>query len=759
MVHLRTRKVRLPIPTQRQLDNARKFLSTYEEQGVYDIFRLPFVMPNGGNSPPASDEEGKESKAADKNSYSKGGLPGVAAKVKGKVKDLRKSTGGSTKELGHSARVPGLSSGAPSWIEKEFEAREKNPKSSPSSFGLDAPSEPYEHFEMMRAAQKEYWCAEAYSRVCFLYGIIHLIQSFAYWLALHCVAELAMAWCAFICPTALTAGIWVMFRLDVLADHGGCLPMELAGPIVSAASLILAYTHDPTSAVVDISRGVGIAVIFMQIGFTYRMYAIATPSYGMPDHSAKETGGRLFNQTASCDRPSWLPTAFQHVAYLIAPPKTADQLAKEKEDREMGALKEKEDPLVDVDMTPWYHVRALIFFTLLGWLILLSGRVVECVMGERMIVSNGGAPPWTRTGQWNGWEFGPVSSKHYAHVTPQRGHFAWQKGWGPQGRQELWASDMFGFHPEADMHWHEDVGPDPLQGAAGQGKNTWALGVIMYGASYHGPQDWSDDGGHRRLRSVASGVVRPLVPAAVQWPALLEPELLACSPQGEVAAFTSGGLGAFVPAEATSGRGTAAAASVMLEGLLELGMLQGVSWGNSGLIVATSSGAVASCPLSSSAATATCSPMTVPKLPVEASSGTVAVFEPADNEPLRAAVVAAGGRVVLYELTGAGLDNEWRMTAEVLLPLTAEGQVEIPEIVAVSAKHDELLVTAADGSTYQWRLLAGKAPSSPLREAPAAGPRRSWKAACAQSGKVLRLASNWRRTVGGATEWQTELLI
>ena len=53
----RCRKVRLPVPSQRQLDSARKILSTYEEQGVYDMFRLPFLMPNTGNTPPASEDE------------------------------------------------------------------------------------------------------------------------------------------------------------------------------------------------------------------------------------------------------------------------------------------------------------------------------------------------------------------------------------------------------------------------------------------------------------------------------------------------------------------------------------------------------------------------------------------------------------------------------------------------------------------------------------------------------------------------------
>merc|ERR1719264_972094 len=59
-IQLRTRLVRVPVPTQRQLDGSRKLLSTWEEQGLYDMFRIPFVMPNGANSPEHSDEEEEE---------------------------------------------------------------------------------------------------------------------------------------------------------------------------------------------------------------------------------------------------------------------------------------------------------------------------------------------------------------------------------------------------------------------------------------------------------------------------------------------------------------------------------------------------------------------------------------------------------------------------------------------------------------------------------------------------------------------------
>ena len=53
--------------------------------------------------------------------------------------------------------------------------------------------------------------------------------------------------------------------------------------------------------------------------------------------------------------PAWLPAAFQHVSYLVAPPKTKAQLEQEQADRDFNGI--REDPMVNVDMTPWYLVK------------------------------------------------------------------------------------------------------------------------------------------------------------------------------------------------------------------------------------------------------------------------------------------------------------------------------------------------------------------------------------------------------------------
>ena len=50
--------------------------------------------------------------------------------------------------------------------------------------------------------------------------------------------------------------------------------------------------------------------------------------------------------------PAWLPAAFQHVSYLVAPPKTKAQLEQEQIDWDQNVI--REDPMVNVDMTPWW---------------------------------------------------------------------------------------------------------------------------------------------------------------------------------------------------------------------------------------------------------------------------------------------------------------------------------------------------------------------------------------------------------------------
>lgn len=750
-VQMRTRTVRLPVPTQRQLDYARKIGSSYEEQSVYDMFRLPFIMPNLAESPDETEDEdyivGK----------AKGGKDSKESKGS-KGKDKKGSSGSSQKRSSgaKAVRMP-YRPGVPDWINQEFSFYDEHAKQSPSGFGNEHATEPYQHFEIIRNAQKEWWGAEVYGRICMLVGFMNLCHGFGYWLVIHLVAELAMVWCAGVMAAIFSATLWLIFHIDVMQEYGGCFPIEAGGPLVAAATLALQYTGVPSQLILNISRAMGILCILMQIMLTIRMYMVSCPSNLLPGH-AKEVEGTK-NLSAPCQHPSWLPTAFQHVQYLVAPPHSMKAHKKGVEHMEA------DDPMKSVDMFPWIAVRTLYIIVFIGWCVLLAGRVVECAMGERMLTTNPGQPPWTRVGQWDGWESGPITSKHYAHVTPMRGHWAWKMGQGPMGTQELWPSDLFGFAPEADMHWaDEDV--EVAEVAAVPGAAVHDIPSQPLHLVPTPPKN--PHGHHRRLRTTdeeANSVSRFLVPAAVKWPDFLEPELLACGPLssgGQVAALTPSGFGALIPGLAAVGKTSGAALNFTLEGLPSFGRAHGVSWSESGLTLVAGHGIRVKCSVKGHEFH--CKALSGPPLPVGAAHGgvvTPAVAIDGDaGAPPRAAIAKSDGKVALLEL---GL--EWEQIAEVDARYGGFAPEPI-STVALSATKDHLLVTASDGTTYRWELEAGRpvAPEAPLREAPASGSAsvgspRLWRSACSLSdGKLVRLASRWQRAFTGLEAWQPELL-
>jgi len=777
-VQMRTRTVRLPIPTQRQLDHARKLASSYEETNFYDMFRVPYIMPNLASTPDRSEDDDPD------HAGNIGGEPSgkdKKGKKGGKSEKGKAPPGKDGKKSRKAMRMP-YRSGNPEWIEREYEHYEDNEKNSPSGFGNGPAIEPYEHFEILRKAQKDWWAAEVYGRICMLTGQIHLVQGFGYWLTIHLIAELGMYWSAQILAGSFSAAVFLMFHLDVLVDKGGFWPVEAAGPMLSAMTLLLQYAHTPTPFIINTSRVLAIFCIILNIIFTFRLMVIARPGKQIPGLS-REMGNQK-NLSASCDHPAWLPTAYQHVQYMVAAPKPV------KDPNYKPAV--EDDPMEGVDMMPWKATRGLYLATLVLWFVLLFGRVVECAMGERMLMTNPGFAPWSRIGQWDGWESGPITSKHYAHVTPMRGHFAWKYGQGPNGFVEIWPSDLYGFHPEADGWWADEKNPYnnappgkavhqipsyPLEvipvppnwvKAAEKGHGSGGVTTPDYG-KYHDYHE-KKKGAKRRLNFLQADVERPLVPAAIKWPSLLEPDFLACAPStrgGQVAAFSATGHGALVSENAALGKAAGVSVPFTVEGLPNAGFTRGVTWSHEGLIVVSGHGTLHSCAQVDKSSIFKCQNLTGPALPLPAHGAegplpAVVVSNDADASRF-AAVAFEGGEVQLLQ-QGLG----WEVVAQVQLPFNEQSiQTERPSVVALSAAEDHLIVAASDGATYLWQLHNGVPASTPHREAPAAagayaavGSPRAWKGACIHaSGQILRLASRWQKSGGaGALAWHPELL-
>lgn len=267
--------------------------------------------------------------------------------------------------------------------------------------------------------------------------------------------------------------------------------------------------------------------------------------------------------------------------------------------------------------------------------------------------------------------------------------------------------------------------------------------------------------------------LRPLVPAAVQWPGLLEPELLACAPAsqgGHLAAIASHGFGAMVPPLVASGGAAGLAASISLQGLSSIGRAAGVTWDDAGLLVVVHTGKVARCssPTSTSGGAWNCDPLGVPELPLRqgSSSSPVAIVRSTEADiPLRAVLAASGGRLEFFELSQPeGVGGAWQLVGEMTLPWVVtdagwEDAEGTPEVAAITATESQLLVLANDGVAYHWALREGKLASAVKRDMPATGRNHAWRSSCALAdGKIVRLASTWRKAMGGAMAWHPELL-
>jgi len=194
MVSLLTRKVRLPMPSIAQLDQARVFGSSFEKQSVRDIFRVPFMRHTHG-APRAPDEEDDEEDDD---------VPKKANAV-----DYKTDFASTTRDT------------VPTWIRDEQVVDKGNGHAGDGNVSLHTPHEVPEHFKLILKAQEEYWQYDVYARIMMLFGVCNYLHAISYYCIGTTISELRGFWIMWSMPMMFMAAQALIFRLDIVRGVAG----------------------------------------------------------------------------------------------------------------------------------------------------------------------------------------------------------------------------------------------------------------------------------------------------------------------------------------------------------------------------------------------------------------------------------------------------------------------------------------------------------------------------------------------------------
>eukprot|EP00930_Biecheleria_cincta_P021887 TRINITY_DN1608_c0_g3_i1.p1 TRINITY_DN1608_c0_g3~~TRINITY_DN1608_c0_g3_i1.p1 ORF type:complete len:804 (+),score=160.90 TRINITY_DN1608_c0_g3_i1:89-2500(+) len=380
-VHMLTRTVRIPIPSPKQLDKARKTGNSYEKQRMTDIFRVPFVVP-------APKETIPEDAPAD---------------------DAKKGAT-RTKATGSSRRMP-------KWFQDEQKELHAG-KGGPAPLKGSTP----EHFELYRGLQQEWAVHDCYARIGLLYWMSNWLTSISLMSQCHVFTELRMIWPAWTVTATFCTAHWCVLKCDLVEEsHSRLLasiPLENIvpfTPLVTVLGMSLDYsTISPNDGWIAVIYILSWICYITHFAWALRLYELAMPH---PQAEQPEIPGQFWYPAEW-----WLPRAFANSIYIVAAPKHLEpgqsclqlemkaakgskgSTAPQKKQRETGPM-----------LFPWRVFRGALITNIALWSLIIFGRVFEQVHGERQILKQEGRvmrwpshmqpwmAPWTRHHSRNEW--------------------------------------------------------------------------------------------------------------------------------------------------------------------------------------------------------------------------------------------------------------------------------------------------------------------------------------------------------------------
>lgn len=792
---LLTRKVRLPIPSMAQLDQARVFGSAYEKQEWQDIFRVPF-MSHSQEAPDLPTKEALDARAAEKKEKKKKATP----------QDVHDPAA----EFASTARDT-----VPSWIRDEVVVDKGG------GFVAEGDEEPLieehaqpDHFRHFMKAQEEWRNYDVYARIAMLYGVVSFMYAVCYYGVGTAISELRGFWVMWSLPVVFISSQALILRLDILRTGKHWMPntefIGHAAPFVACAACTIEYRFYYSEAQVAITWVLAALAFFCHFVMACRMYDLARPLI-MDVEMPEEPGRQWWPQ-------SWaVPHAFTKNLWFITPPKKledgqhcllheAQDMAKHgggiyatgtcrkrkskggkglKEDaysptagsspsasptrsaRTVTATDETDPETEERNNRPWQMMQIALIAVIFQWFFMIFATGFEAIMGPESLMKPPGEPPWIR-------------DTKYRHYSPALIHLSTSHELPEDYR--LFSASTF---REPDVASHGSAPHHTPQHHDGDG----------HAKTNETENGHHDEGHHRRLTGltgkqaamqellrlapklgmladrIGNDMEAPtdvnVVPTPaflasggpqarhVEWPMLFEPRHLACGPRGHAAAagkvlaLSPRGFGALVP----EGQERVEAEPFALDfGGEPQAPIAGATWHDQGLHLVTKDAKLMHCPGHTPADGAwACRPSEHAPVPVpEGTELLAAAFKAADAhspEPLMAMVFKnLPHAAVVYQAAADG----WKPLTEVHVPVAPGDGMHL------GFDNDSLLVSTGSGEVHRRGLRSSTPPA--FFPAPADQGLRRYHAACAQhDGGLMRLAH--RRADGEAgAPWRPELI-
>jgi hypothetical protein len=305
-VSMLTRKVRLPIPSMKMIDDARNFGSAYERQEWRDIFRIPYCrhVEHAPNLEPAAAGDSDEDEEP------------LMGKAKKDVEPKKKKP---KKRIDHDPRIEFGSStrtSVPSWIRDEQVMNK-------GMFGSGAVHTPYEtpdHFQMIQSAQEEWYMYDIYARICMLYGTCSFLFAVAYYTVGTVMCELRGFWIAWATPMLFICAQVCILRLDILQNSKQrwlphCEWFGHVAPYMTVTALTIDLHLYFSPASITLTWVFVVGAFFCHFMMALRFLDLAWPEVSgetdMPDEPTKQWWPARWR----------VPHAFSKALWFLAPPK------------------------------------------------------------------------------------------------------------------------------------------------------------------------------------------------------------------------------------------------------------------------------------------------------------------------------------------------------------------------------------------------------------------------------------------------------